>query len=242
MYKVNDDLIFNESKKYINSLSYGSSKLVKKICPLCREEKETKLFNVIKSGHSYCKSCVRIKDTMEEMTGKIYGNLTVLSVYRRNSGNDNRGYSTCKCLCMCGKKVDVAANNLKNGHTVSCGCKQHVVGEENPTYNKAISKEERKSSKYQRNSAEANKWKKDVKQHFGNHCFLCGSEQKIEVHHVENFKDNEKLRFDVQNGVCLCRKHHLQYHFDFLGGAKIPATKQSFKSFMEWWLCQLQNC
>ena len=52
-----------------------------------------------------------------DLTGQKFGRLTVIS------RAENKGKETCwKCQCDCGNEVIVQGNNLKNGHTVSCGC------------------------------------------------------------------------------------------------------------------------
>ena len=59
--------------------------------------------------------------TAEDLTGKQYGQLTVL--YRvKNTGN-TRG-AKWRCQCSCGNITDVLAANLKRNHTLSCGCLQ----------------------------------------------------------------------------------------------------------------------
>lgn len=55
-----------------------------------------------------------------DRTGKIYGELTVVSVTRKNSRNQY----FWKCLCSCGKTCEVFSGNLNSGHTISCGCKK----------------------------------------------------------------------------------------------------------------------
>lgn len=57
----------------------------------------------------------------EDLTGKIFGNLTVL--YRVKHTGTTSG-AKWKCQCDCGKYKDVLASNLKKGHTLSCGCLQ----------------------------------------------------------------------------------------------------------------------
>ena len=56
---------------------------------------------------------------MIDLTGKQFGWLTVL---HRSDKKSSVVYWTCRCAC--GKVVDVAGNNLKRGHTVSCGCRR----------------------------------------------------------------------------------------------------------------------
>lgn len=53
----------------------------------------------------------------EDLTGQHFGKLTVIS----QAPNKN-GRVIWHCKCDCGTEIDVAANNLKSGHTLSCGC------------------------------------------------------------------------------------------------------------------------
>lgn len=48
----------------------------------------------------------------ENITGKVYGRLTVL-------WDDGR---VCEVRCTCGKKKVVKRGNLTHGHSTSCGC------------------------------------------------------------------------------------------------------------------------
>ena len=52
-----------------------------------------------------------------DITGQNFGRLTVLGRY----GNKN-GHITWYCRCSCGKEKIIIGNDLKNGHTKSCGC------------------------------------------------------------------------------------------------------------------------
>lgn len=54
----------------------------------------------------------------EDLTGSIFGRLTVI-----NREPNLKGHSTrWKCKCNCGNIVAVYANALKSGATQSCGC------------------------------------------------------------------------------------------------------------------------
>ena len=61
---------------------------------------------------------------MKDLTGKMYGRLQVLKTFLKETEDKIGARSFCKCLCTCGKTVDVAATNLKSGKTTSCGCKR----------------------------------------------------------------------------------------------------------------------
>lgn len=54
----------------------------------------------------------------EDLTHQTFGMLTVL--HRSSKIGDKRVKWICQCEC--GNLVDVQANNLKSGHTTSCGC------------------------------------------------------------------------------------------------------------------------
>lgn len=55
-----------------------------------------------------------------DLTGNKYGKLTVVSLHSRGNGNVK-----WLCRCDCGNETVVVGNNLKNGHTTSCGCAKH---------------------------------------------------------------------------------------------------------------------
>lgn len=61
----------------------------------------------------------------QDLTGQQFGKLNVLYLNKEKS---NLGRSIWHCKCSCGTEIDVQANNLKNGHTISCGC-IHSKGE-----------------------------------------------------------------------------------------------------------------
>lgn len=59
----------------------------------------------------------------EDLTGKRFGQLTVLSGERR-SGSSRHYW---RCRCDCGGETLVEASHLKNGHTKSCGCYRKML-------------------------------------------------------------------------------------------------------------------
>lgn len=74
-----------------------------------------------------------------------------------------------------------------------------------------ISSEElkiRKSSKY-------NSWRNKVLKRDKETCQICGSEINIIAHHIKNFSDNLNLRFNINNGIALCRSCHVRLHINW---------------------------
>jgi hypothetical protein len=55
-------------------------------------------------------------------------------------------------------------------------------------------------------------WRKKVLERDNNECKLCGSNIKLNVHHIIEVRDNPSLRYDVNNGITLCQKCHIEVH------------------------------
>ena len=59
-----------------------------------------------------------------------------------------------------------------------------------------------------RNSAENQRWKRDVRQRDGNACRVCGVQRNIHVHHIKPFKKYPDFATDIDNGITLCGNCH----------------------------------
>jgi hypothetical protein len=57
----------------------------------------------------------------EDIKGKTFGKLTVLSLAHR----DSNGVYFWNCLCSCGKRKIARGHSLKRGHVQSCGCMRY---------------------------------------------------------------------------------------------------------------------
>lgn len=61
-------------------------------------------------------------------------------------------------------------------------------------------------------SAEYRKWKNAVYKRCGKECCLCGAKKDLEVHHIIPFSEDPEKRFDVDNGMILCKYCHRKVH------------------------------
>lgn len=76
---------------------------------------------------------------------------------------------------------------------------------------------------------ELERWKAKVKVRDDFTCIRCNSTTKICAHHIEPWKTNKDLRFDVENGATLCNSCHHKYHSLY---HRIE-NKNNFKVFLE---------
>lgn len=61
----------------------------------------------------------------EDLTGKIFGRLTVLN----RVASDKFGSSCWNCICTCGRYTTVTGHHLKIGNTKSCGCLSGILAD-----------------------------------------------------------------------------------------------------------------
>ncbi len=59
-----------------------------------------------------------------------------------------------------------------------------------------------------RNSAENQRWKREVRQRDGDACRACGVQHYIHVHHIKPFKKYPEFATELDNGITLCGNHH----------------------------------
>jgi len=81
-----------------------------------------------------------------------------------------------------------------------------------------------------RNSIEYAEWRIAVWSRDKNLCKVCKTRQKVMVaHHLDGFNIFPDKRFDVNNGVTLCDKHHISFHTNYGFGNN---TKEQFEEYL----------
>lgn len=61
---------------------------------------------------------------VKDITGIRFGNLVAIQDTKKSDSHRNRIWL---CQCDCGNLCEVSGNNLRTGHTQSCGCRKQVV-------------------------------------------------------------------------------------------------------------------
>lgn len=62
-----------------------------------------------------------------DLTNKVFGRLTVIKQAENIQTPNGRSHVAWECKCECGNNVIVRGDNLRNGHTISCGCKKREI-------------------------------------------------------------------------------------------------------------------
>ena len=78
--------------------------------------------NDLLRGHILSCGCIRPRDV--DLTGNVFGELTVL--YRTTDFIEAGGHTrrVWRCRCSCGRECDIQQHALVTDHRVSCGCKK----------------------------------------------------------------------------------------------------------------------
>lgn len=151
----------------------------------------------------------------------------------------SEGYITCKA---CGVKMNylwpIWKSESKDSYCYDCAFKLGLVSESeyihcacfslgrvlhagiNPSTHE-IELLDRKNQKFSwqkslkdyRHTKQYSDWRKAVFERDNFTCQDCGQHGGyLEAHHIKSFKKYPKFRFDVKNGVTLCRACHLKRH------------------------------
>ena len=68
------------------------------------------------------------------------------------------------------------------------------------------------SKKREWRSPKHKQWKETVFKQGDNKCRTCGSQEKLEAHHIFQWQGNTDLRYEPDNGIVLCRPCHMKWH------------------------------
>jgi hypothetical protein len=60
------------------------------------------------------------------------------------------------------------------------------------------------------NDPQYKKWRSEVRKRDNNICQWphCGCTKKLQAHHINKWSDFPGLRYNISNGITLCRYHH----------------------------------
>jgi len=180
------------------------------------------------------KSCVRCSH-IRNLVGQKFSRLLVLEYIK-----EIKIVATFLCLCDCGEIKQIRGASLSQGKTKSCGCLQRETavaltkGENNYFFNHNLTEEDRElRSKLGRGKRSIlkgyNQWRREVRKRDCNKCKICKSEEKLVVHHLNNFTNFPLERISLENGVTLCENCHYNFHKKY---TNFNNTKIQFEEWM----------
>jgi hypothetical protein len=159
---------------------------------------------------------------------RIYGHVNHPNRKKENHPAWKGGKPSC---LGCGKQVS-------NYDKMRCrGCyKSHNRGENHHAFKfEKVSPE----NVTIRNSQQYREWRSSIFAKYDYRCAVCSVRAKnLNAHHLDSFHAFPEKRFDLDNGVCLCSRHHMDFHRQY---GKKNNTKPQFLEYQSLTTKELQN-
>ncbi len=118
---------------------------------------------------------------------------------------------------QCKKEIFKLPSHIKKVRFTFCSkeclkkwVSENRTGKNAPNWNRGITPENFKV----RNSQEFALWRDSIFKRDKFQCQECGDSSggNLEAHHIYNFSDSSKLRFDIDNGITFCEECHRRFH------------------------------
>lgn len=87
-----------------------------------------------------------------------------------------------------------------------------------------------------RKNLQYKEWRIAVYRRDGFTCQVCGEiGENLCAHHLHSFRENEQLRYAVDNGITLCKQCHIRFHRTYGAGGNTP---EQFDEYRRKMLCR----
>ena len=179
---------------------------------------------------------------LKDLSGSIFGRWTVL---RRDDILIKSKNAYWLCECTCGKIKSVDGCSLRQGDSNSCGClakelssirKKLLTGDKHPNWNPNLTQEERE---IKRKMPEYSEWSAKVKERDGYVCQVSGQTGgELVSHHLDGWSWCKEKRFDIDNGITICKSLHDFFHSIYHTGNN---TKEQFEEFIFKYVLSLEH-
>lgn len=148
----------------------------------------------------------------KDITGQRFGRLIALRIIGQNKCSQK----IWECRCDCGKITTSDGCSLRRGSSKSCGCfnverLKARVGLKHPYYDPLINEDQRLKK---RSKPEFVAWSKMIKRR-DKFCQCCKNKYKLHAHHIMPYSKYPDLGLDLNNGIALCQKCHLNFHIQY---------------------------
>lgn len=146
-----------------------------------------------------------------DITGQKYNELTAIECV----GTANNGQKIWKCVCSCGKEVNVTIGNLRSGHTKSCGHLNYLEGKILQKRRDILGKRFGRLTVVEYLSKSKCRCLCDCGNEIIRHCnhigtttFSCGCYQKERIAEGGKVRSEkyrtEKNSYEINDDVCIC--------------------------------------
>jgi hypothetical protein len=209
--------------------------MVNAVC-ICGQKIVESLTKITQGKRESCSRQCNTIANYANLIGKKYGKLTVIHPKVAVRGEPYEGMVVLACKCDCGGSTNGPPSKLAHGSISSCGCllseyRSDFYGDKNPNWRDGSTEE----IALARASQEYTDWRSAVFKKDNYTCCTCKLKSPSDgsgfsAHHLYNFSTHKELRYDIDNGVTLCRQCHIDFHAKFGNQNNTPEQFEEFKS------------
>lgn len=186
-----------------------------KTCTKCNELKDVSEFTrnkISNDGYEYlCKQCRKLYRLKHKEHIRDYHKMYNKQRYKDNPEQYkelNRSYRIDHCEKIKEYSKIYRINNLEQERQ-----RNKQWRENNKECVRIYRNEHALSTQKWRYTSEYKLWKQTVYERDNHTCQECNANHcKVHAHHIKPAKDYKELRFDINNGVCLCEQCHKTKH------------------------------
>ena len=114
---------------------------------------------------------------------------------------------------FCGNVFQMTWNDFQQGQRCPGCWVKNNRGENHGSWNPNLTDDDRENSRDRTYIPGYYQWRKAVLEHDKETCQKCGITKNLVAHHILPWALFPELRFEVENGITLCRSCHKRYHF-----------------------------
>lgn len=231
-------LLSSHGLKYLGRES--NSRSISFVCSCGRTQQESRdyLVDRLKRGDSSCSGCRQRKpldnsaqaQAVWALLSKEVKVLSLPSQYLDNTTPIQYECPTCN-LVTSRSWNSISKNPDKSFLSLDClvCTTAKRSGKLSPQYNHSLTELERSYAKYGRRRAFPI-WSKIVLALADYTCLVSQQRSgKLSAHHLDNWAKHPERRFLIENGVCLSKSVHQEFHHS-LGGLRAPCTREQFEA------------
>lgn len=187
----------------------------------CNRECYNKFHATKRKTHFICKNCGKEFITKNTSNANKYCSRECYDA-QHGIKNKERECPNCHHLFIAKQSEDTYCSQkcyLQHIHSIN-------KGENHWNWKGGITSENEKLRK----SEEYKEWQQKVYKRDFFHCQICGSKEEINAHHLWSWKEYPDKRFDVDNGITLCKKCHTLTHQKFGWASKEKMSPDFLKN------------
>ena len=88
-----------------------------------------------------------------------------------------------------------------------------------------------------KNTKKHREWRKKILKRDEFTCVVCDGEYTINTHmlnahHIHDYSHYPEIRYDMNNGACLCQDCHIHFHCDYKKSFRYKCDMDDFLNFL----------